>query len=205
MELRHFRYFAAVAQHLNYTRASRHLHVAQPAISQTILDLEDELGVKLLWRTKRSVQLTAAGTAFLREITQILGQADQAKRAALRAARGETGRVAIGFMGSAAGPFLPRVIRAYRQRYPEVELALWEMTPEQQLPALESGGIDVGFSRPFPKETRDWLDGTLIYTSGWGQSRLFVNWASPLVCRTEFSGTAWRANFGFTTRPSWIR
>src|SRR6266496_3244847 len=96
MELRHFRYFAAVARHLNYTRASRHLHVAQPAISQTILDLEEELGVKLFLRTKRSVQLTAAGSAFLREVTAILGHADQAKRTAQRAARGETGRVAIG-------------------------------------------------------------------------------------------------------------
>src|SRR5947209_3518440 len=72
MELRHLRYFAAVAQYLNYSEASRRLHVAQPAISQTILDLEDELGVKLLLRTKRSVQMTAAGSAFLREVQEIL-------------------------------------------------------------------------------------------------------------------------------------
>src|SRR5437762_9301885 len=71
MELRHLRYFAGVAQYLNYSEASRRLHVAQPAISQTVLDLEDELGVKLLLRTKRSVQLTAAGATFLREAEEI--------------------------------------------------------------------------------------------------------------------------------------
>jgi DNA-binding transcriptional LysR family regulator len=164
MELRHLRYFAAVAQHLNYTQASRRLHVAQPAISKTILDLEDELGVKLLSRTKRRVQLTAAGTAFLRETSHILQHTERAKRMAQRAAHGEIGRVAVGFMVSAASPFLPRVIRAYRQRYPDVELNLSEMGPEEQVSALESGAIDVGFSSPFPKDTRDWLDGELIYT-----------------------------------------
>jgi DNA-binding transcriptional LysR family regulator len=91
MELRHLRYFAAVAQYLNYSEASRRLHVAQPAISQTVLDLEDELGVKLLLRTKRSVQLTAAGTAFLRETEEILRRATEAQRLAQRASRGEVG------------------------------------------------------------------------------------------------------------------
>src|ERR1043166_5521070 len=110
MELRHLRYFAAVAQHLNYTEASRRLHVAQPAISKTVLDLEDELGVKLLSRTKRSAQLTAAGSVFLRELSAILRHADAAKPLAQRSARGKIAPVAMGFMGSAAGPFLPRVI-----------------------------------------------------------------------------------------------
>jgi DNA-binding transcriptional LysR family regulator len=164
VELRHLRYFVTVAELLNFTKASQRLRVAQPALSRQIRDLEDELGVKLLSRTKRSVQLTAAGAVFLREVSDILRHADEAKRLAQRAARGEIGRVAIGFMGSAAGPFLPRVIRAYLQRNRAVELHLVEMTPEQQLPALESGAIDIGFSRPFPKETRDWLDSELIYT-----------------------------------------
>src|SRR5687767_2769744 len=164
MELRHYRYFAAVAQNLSYTEASRRLHVTQPAISKTILDLEDELGVKLLSRTKRSVQLTAAGTAFLRETNDILRRADESRRMAQRAAHGEIGRVTIGFIGPAAGPFLPRVIRAYLLRYPDVDLDLREMSPEEQLRALQSGGIDVGFTPPFPAETRDWLHGELIYT-----------------------------------------
>ena len=82
MELRHLRYFIAVAQHLNYSEAARRLHVAQPAISQTILDLEEELGIKLLLRTKRSVQLTAGGTTFLREAEEILRRASEAQRLA---------------------------------------------------------------------------------------------------------------------------
>lgn len=164
MELRHLRYFAAVARHLNYTQASRHLHVAQPAISQAILDLEDELGVKLLSRNKRHVRLTTAGTTFFREAGTILSHADASKRLAQRAARGEVGRIAIAFMGSAASPFLPRIIRAYRQQCPDVELHLQEMTPEQQLDALESSAIDVGFSRPLGVETRVWLEDELIYT-----------------------------------------
>jgi DNA-binding transcriptional LysR family regulator len=80
MELRHFRYFAAVARHLNYSEASRRLHVAQPAISQTILDLEEELGTKLFLRSHRKVQLTAAGAASLGEVEAILKRAQEAKR-----------------------------------------------------------------------------------------------------------------------------
>src|SRR6185437_7746800 len=92
MELRHLRYFVGVAHHLNYSEASRRLHVAQPAISQTILDLEEELGVKLLLRTKRTVQLTAAGSAFLDQAEQILTHAKEAGQIARRAAGGETGQ-----------------------------------------------------------------------------------------------------------------
>jgi DNA-binding transcriptional LysR family regulator len=87
MELRHFRYFAAVARYLNYSEASRRLHVAQPAISQTILDLEEEIGARLFLRNKRNVQLTAAGTTLLGEAEDILKLADEAKRAALRLIR----------------------------------------------------------------------------------------------------------------------
>src|SRR4029077_165054 len=96
MELRHLRYFVGVAHHLNYSEASRRLHVAQPAISQTILDLEEELGVKLLLRTKRTVQLTAAGSVFLGEAEQILRHATEAAQVARRAALGEVGNLGIG-------------------------------------------------------------------------------------------------------------
>src|SRR5436190_12523882 len=97
MELRHLRYFVGVAQYLNYSEASRRLHVAQPAISQTILDLEDELGVKLMIRTKRSVVLTAAGRTFLSETEDILRRAEEAQRLARRTALGETGMLSIDF------------------------------------------------------------------------------------------------------------
>src|SRR6202007_1775751 len=123
MELRHLRYFAAVAQHLNYSEASRRLHVAQPAISQTILDLEEELDVKLLLRTKRTVQLTAAGNAFRAEAQEILRRADYSKLAAQRAANGEVGTLSIGFMPSAAAPILPALVQSYRRKFPDVIFA----------------------------------------------------------------------------------
>src|SRR5476649_2756835 len=104
MELRHLRYFIAVASNLNFSEASRRLHVAQPAISQTILDLEDELGVKLLSRNSRRVKLTAAGDAFLAEARGVMARADGARVAAQRASKGEIGCLRVGFLPCAAGP-----------------------------------------------------------------------------------------------------
>lgn len=164
MELRHLRYFAAVAQYLNYSEASRRLHVAQPAISQTILDLENELGVKLLLRTKRSVQLTAAGTTFLHESEEILHRATEAQRLAQRAARGEVGTLGIGFFGTAAAPILPGLVQAFRRKFPDVELRLFELNPDQQLAAFDEGRIDLGFSRPLPAERRTEFEEELVYT-----------------------------------------
>jgi DNA-binding transcriptional LysR family regulator len=164
MELRHLRYFAAVAQYLNYSEASRRLHVAQPAISQTILDLEDELGVKLLFRNKRSVQFTAAGTAFLREAEEILRRADEARRLAQRAARGEVGSLGIGFFGTATAPILPPLVQSYRAKFPDVELNLYELNPDQQLAAFEDGRIDLGFSRPLPAVSQSEFEQANVYT-----------------------------------------
>ena len=95
MELRHLRYFTAVAEHLNYSEASRRIHVAQPAISQTILDLEDELGVRLLLRDRRSVRLTAAGQIFRREALEMLRRNQDAVRLTRRASLGEIGQLRI--------------------------------------------------------------------------------------------------------------
>src|SRR5438046_1479317 len=164
MELRHLRYFAAVAQHLNYSEASRRLHVAQPAISQTILDLEDELGVKLLLRTKRSVQLTAAGTAFLREAEEILRRANEAQQLAQLAARGEVGILGIGFFGTASSPILPALVQAYRRKFPDVELRLFEMNPDQQIAAFDEGRIHLGFTRTLPPDRRSQFEEELVYT-----------------------------------------
>jgi DNA-binding transcriptional LysR family regulator len=164
MELRHLRYFAAVAQYLNYSETSRRLHVAQPAISQTILDLEDELGVKLLLRTKRSVQLTAAGTAFLREAEEILRRAQEAPQIAQRAARGEVGHLGIGFFGTAFAPILPGLVHAYRRKYPIVELRLIELNPDQQLVAFDEGRIDLGFTRKLPSDRRADFEEEVVYT-----------------------------------------
>ena len=152
MELRYLRYFVTVAERRNFTRAAEELHVAQPAISQQIKTLEEELGVMLLLRTKRSVKLTAAGQAFFGEAKAILAHAEQAKLVAKRAARGEIGTLSIGCFGSAVSIFLPELLREYRRKYPAVRVHLFEMTPEQQLQALTREKIDVGFTRPLAAE-----------------------------------------------------
>jgi DNA-binding transcriptional LysR family regulator len=168
MELRHLRYFVGVAHHLNYSEASRRLHVAQPAISQTILDLEEELEVKLLFRTKRTVQLTAAGTAFLHEAEKILRHAIEAGQVARRAARGEVGSLGIGFFGTASGPFLPSLVQAYRRKFLDVQLNLYELTPDQQLAAFDDGRIDLGFSRKLPPDRRAEFEEENVYTDQLG-------------------------------------
>jgi DNA-binding transcriptional LysR family regulator len=163
MELRHFRYFAAVARHLNYSEASRRLHVAQPAISQTILDLEEEIGAKLFLRNKRNVRLTAAGTTLLGEVESILKRTDEAKRAAQRAARGEVGILRIGFIAPATAFILPPLVQSYLRLYPEVELQLHHMNPDDQLAAFDEGVLDLGLSRPLPPERRPYFEEELVY------------------------------------------
>jgi DNA-binding transcriptional LysR family regulator len=148
MELRYLKYFVTVAERQNFTRAAEELHVAQPAISQQIKSLEEELGVSLLHRTKRSVKLTAAGNAFLSEAKEILAHAELSKQVARRAARGETGSLAIGCFSSAVSGFLPELIQSYRKKFPAVRVHLFELTPEQQLQAFAREKIDVGFTRP---------------------------------------------------------
>lgn len=148
MELRHLRYFTAVARHLSFSAAARSIHVAQPALSETVQDLEEELGVQLLARTRQSVKLTAAGTVFLREAEAILRAAEEARRLAQQAARGETGRVAIGFLAPPTAPFLPALVKEFRATRPGVDVALLELTPRELQVALAEGRIDVGFTRP---------------------------------------------------------
>ena len=107
MELRYLLYFKTVAEQQSFTRAAEKLRIAQPAISQQIKTLEEELEVKLLVRTKRSVKLTAAGHAFLREATEILDRVERSRVEARRAAQGETGALSIGFFKTGSFLFLP--------------------------------------------------------------------------------------------------
>jgi len=164
MELRHLRYFAAVAEHLNYSEASRRLHVAQPAISQTIFDLEEEIGAKLFLRSNRNVQLTAAGAVLWEEAQSILKRADDAKRATVRAARGEVGVLRVGFIAPATAPILPPLVQTFRQRYPEVELQLQHMNPDAQFAAFDEGKLDLGFTRPLSPEQRPHFEEEMIYS-----------------------------------------
>jgi DNA-binding transcriptional LysR family regulator len=151
VELRYLLYFVTVAEQQSFTRAAEKLRIAQPAISQQIRTLEEELEVKLLLRTKRSVRLTAAGQIFLREAKDILNRVEQSRTHARRAAQGATGTLSIGCFGWTASLFLPELIHAYRTRYPAVRITLNEQLPREQLEALEAGRIDVGFTRSLPK------------------------------------------------------
>lgn len=152
MELRHLRYFTAVVQWRGYREASRRLHVAQPAISQTVADLEDELGLKLFSRAKRVAQLTPEGEIFYTEALRTLAQAELAINTARRAAKGEVGELSIGFLGSATYAFLPELVRTFKRQYPGVKLTLQELTPLQQEAAFQKGEIDIGFTRALTAE-----------------------------------------------------
>ncbi|MGP8201819.1 MAG: LysR family transcriptional regulator [Limisphaerales bacterium] len=148
MELRHLKYFVAVAEELHFGRASERVGIAQPPFSQQIKKLEEEIGVPLLWRSKRHVELTAAGKVFLVEARKILAEAGKAGHMARRAARGEIGQLSVGFVSSAFyGEFTP-VFRIMRARHPDVALALQDMTSEEQVRAMKENKLDVGLVRP---------------------------------------------------------
>lgn len=163
MELRHLRYFIAVARNLSFSEASRRLHVAQPAISQTVLNLEEELGAKLLVRTRRSVELTAAGRAFLTEAEAVVRRAEEARLTAQRTSRGELGLLRIGFSPAAAGPILSALIKPYRRQFPNVGVLVHDMDSEEQLKAFEEKRIDLGFSRPPPRDRAREFGVELVY------------------------------------------
>ena len=154
MELRHLRYFAAVAEELHFGRAAARLGMAQPPLSQQIRQLERELGVELLSRTRRRVELTEAGRVFLEEARAILQRVAQATTAARRAARGETGALAIGVVATATYGLMPRAFRLFRARHPDVALTIGVMSTGAQVAALRAGQLQLGIARPpFGDET----------------------------------------------------
>jgi DNA-binding transcriptional LysR family regulator len=156
MELRHLRYFVAVAEEGHVTRAAERLGIQQPPLSQQIRALETELDTRLFHRKPRGVELTAAGRAFFDEATAILARVDAAVAAAKRAARGEAGRIGIGFTSSASfHPFVPRTIRAFRERFPLVALTLEESGTTELVEALRRQAIDAAFVRSPVSESAD--------------------------------------------------
>ncbi|MDB5859387.1 MAG: DNA-binding transcriptional regulator, LysR family [Ramlibacter sp.] len=148
MELRHLRYFVAVAEELNFTRAAERLYIAQPPLSTQIRGLEEELGVRLLERDKRHVYLTQAGRHFLERARGILASVQSAKEEAKSAASGEIGKLSIGFTASSMlSAALPAGIRKYRSTYPSVVLKLMEMPSMHQLDAIHNRTLDFGVLR----------------------------------------------------------
>ncbi|GAB5894563.1 LysR substrate-binding domain-containing protein [Mycolicibacterium mageritense] len=149
MELRHLRYFVAVGEELHFGRAADRLHIAQPPLSQQIRQLERELGVSLLTRTTRSVELTPAGRAYLQRAIEILDAVGDAGGQARRIAAGVEGRLVIGCVGSATYSLLPQLVRALGESLPGVEVGLrGEMLAPAQLEALRSGTLDLALLRP---------------------------------------------------------
>ncbi len=171
MELRHLRYFVRVAEDLHFARAAKHLGISQPPLSQQIRALEDELQVRLLDRTSRSVTLTPAGKLFLDAARATLRQAEHAMAVARGAARGERGELAIGFNASA--PFIPEIARAiaeFRRLYPDVKLVLREASGRAQVEDIDDRLLDIGFmrSRARPVLPRDLIAQPFL------RERLFV-------------------------------
>jgi DNA-binding transcriptional LysR family regulator len=147
MELRHLRYFVAVAEELHFGRAAERLHMSQPPLSQQIRALEGEMRVELFSRAGRGVVLTPAGTAFLAHARQVLAQVEQGVRASQAVQRGELGRLSVGFITSMPYTYLPWVLRVFRSRFPKVELALTEQESWSQLDLVRQDRLDVGIVR----------------------------------------------------------
>jgi DNA-binding transcriptional LysR family regulator len=147
MELRHLRYFVAVAEELSFARAARRVHIAQPSLTKQIQQLEQELGFPLLYRTKKKVELLDTGHVFLDEAQRLLRQADSAIQSARRIHTGESGRLAIGFSPSAAAEVLPRILRRYHASYPKVIVDLLEILSTKNTESLLESAMSVALLR----------------------------------------------------------
>lgn len=183
IELRHLRYFIAVAEELHFGRAAARLNISQPPLSQQIQILEEQIGARLLARTNRSVTLTAAGEQFLGDARQILGQVEAAATRAARLHQGETGELQLGLTASA--PFIKTVsdtLLLYRQRYPDVHVQTVESHTREQIGPLGDGTLDLGLMRNTP------LPETLCWQVALREPMLaMVHHSHPLASRERIS------------------
>src|SRR5437867_892138 len=148
MELRHLRYFQAVAEELSFSRAAKRLHVAQPALSRAIKQSEDGLGAAVLERTRHHVRMTPAGSVLPRETPLVLQQLDDAARRVRRTAAGEEGELRLGYIGPPTQPFLGSLLRQYRKHYPLVSIHLEERTPERVWEMVAKRRLSAALTRP---------------------------------------------------------
>ena len=153
MDLRHLRYFQAVAEDLSYARAAKRLRIAQPALSRAIKELEGELGAAVLERSRHHVALTPAGAVLLHETGLLLEGWEDALRRVRRTASGEEGTLRLGYIGPPTQPFLGRLLHEYRRRYPLVSVHLEERTPERVWEMVARGRLSAGLTRPVPSHT----------------------------------------------------
>lgn len=148
LELRLIRSFVCLSEELNFSRAAERLHIAQPALSRQIMALEATLGVQLLHRTKRKVELTTAGATFRNRCYRLLSDVTEAEYEVRRVAAGQEGALAISFIHSSTYGMLPPILNNFRTQFPRVELKLFEMTISEQIQALRAGKVDIGLLRP---------------------------------------------------------
>lgn len=147
-ELRHLRYFLAVAEELHFRRAAEQLHIAQPALSKQIQQLETAIGIQLFERTNRKVILTEAGAVFYTEVKVIFKSIDNGVELARRAASGEGGELRLTFTAPAMSTVLPSILRTYKRKFPKVKVTLRELATSTQIEALKTGESDCGFFHP---------------------------------------------------------
>lgn len=148
MELRHLRYFQAVAEELSFSKAARRLRIAQPALSRAVQEMERELGTQLIERERRSPRLTPAGAVLLHETGLILERLEESLRRVRRTAKGEEGELRLGYIGPPTRMFLARLLKEYARRFPRVTVILEERTPERVWEMVSKGRLSVGLTRP---------------------------------------------------------
>ncbi len=148
MELRHLRYFQAVAEELSFSKAARRLRIAQPALSRAVQELEAEIGSLLFDRSRRATRLTPGGEVLLRETGFLFERLDETVRRVRRTAAGEDGELRLGYIGPPTRAFLGSLLRAYHRRYPGVTIVLEERTPERVWEMVSKGRLSVGLTRP---------------------------------------------------------
>src|SRR5688572_2093382 len=148
MDLRHLRYFQAVAEELSFSKAAKRLHVAQPALSRAIKQLESTLGANVLERTRHMVRLTPAGAVLLQEVRLLLDQVADISSRVRRTAAGEEGELRLGYIGPPTQPFLGKLLRDYRRRFPRVSVHLEERTPERVWEMVAKRRVSAALTRP---------------------------------------------------------
>lgn len=180
MELRHLRYFITVAEELNFSKAALKLYTAQPSLSQQIKDLEEDVGVKLLNRTKRKVELTEEGAVFLEQARLTLAQADKAVAMARQVFKAKQQRLRIGFLPVAEMKIFPAVLPRLRMQYPQLKLELLSLSEAEQLRRLKKGELDLSFTRQ-EIQTEDIVSQQLLAET----LVLLLPPTHPLACHTQ--------------------
>jgi DNA-binding transcriptional LysR family regulator len=184
MDIRPLRYFISVAEHLNFTEASKQLYVAQPAVSQQIAHLEKKIGVKLFRRNKHSVQLTNAGSVFLKDARDILKRLDESVLHAQQAEEGLIGSINIGLLSVPVRDFLPHLIRKFRQKHPKVNIRLNYYHVGQMIEKLKSDELDIAFTLSLGMQNIGGLESKTL----WNQSHSIILYQDhPLANRTSIN------------------